>query len=63
MYPFRYIVSDCDAVYDMINDPKYALTLEDAVADAVQAGTWKKAYSDEVDKIIIEPDLTCIDSF
>ncbi|BBN01511.1 beta-glucosidase [Marchantia polymorpha subsp. ruderalis] len=33
-----YIVSDCDAVYDMINDPKYALTLEDAVADAVQAG-------------------------
>ncbi|KAL2643286.1 hypothetical protein R1flu_010873 [Riccia fluitans] len=33
-----YIVSDCDAVYDMINDPKYAQTLEDAVGKALQAG-------------------------
>ncbi|CAM6105969.1 unnamed protein product [Calypogeia fissa] len=33
-----YIVSDCDAVYDMTNTPAYSETLEDAVADSLLAG-------------------------
>jgi hypothetical protein len=37
--PFRYIVSDCDAVYDMTNEPAYSKTLEDSVSDSILAGT------------------------
>lgn len=41
MYMCRYITSDCDAVATVYEYQKYAKTATDAVADVLQAGSYK----------------------